>query len=248
MLGAGLPLLLFAVAAVAEVIAVAADWTAVQWVAKPLLAPLLIWHLLSRSRPGQAVIVALGFAMAGDIALLVPGQAAFLVGMHFFLGTQISLIFAFVGWRRSRPARPGSARPYATRSSQEELSTGAASSTGGLDERPGFGLPRAGAAWVAPIGYGVLWVVANALLWGQLGALRLPVLVYSLALVTMAAAAAGVSRRVGIGGALFLVSDLLIGIGAAGLRVPGHDVVVMTTYAGALVLIVTGWNRRAADV
>jgi uncharacterized membrane protein YhhN len=88
--------------------------------------------------------------------------------------------------------------------------------------------------------------VANALLWDRLGELAVPVLVYSLALCTMAAAAAGISRSVAAGGALFLVSDLLIGLGAAGMRAPAHGVLVMTTYAAALALLTTGWVRRCS--
>jgi uncharacterized membrane protein YhhN len=241
-----LPLKLFAVAAVAELVAVAADWTALQWVAKPLLAPLLIWHVIARRRL-DLVVVALGFATAGDIALLIPGEPAFLVGMLFFLGAQLSFTVAFLRRARltapGRPTHPGSRRPYSGRDENAALSTGAestvASSTGGV--------PR-----VALVGYGVVWLVANTLLWGQLGALRGPVLVYSLALTAMAVTAAGVSRRVAAGGALFLISDLLIGLGAAAIHAPGHDVLVMATYSAALVLIATGWTdsfrtvRRAA--
>jgi uncharacterized membrane protein YhhN len=188
---------LFAAVAAIEVVAVAADWTIVQWLTKPLLGPLLILWMLRHGRR-DLVTVALGFATAGDIALLVPGQGAFLAGMGFFLGAQLCFIAAF------RPVR----RSFV-------------------------------------VVYGLLWVLANLLLWGRLGALAVPVLIYSLALTMMAAAAAGVSRRVAAGGLLFLVSDLLIGLGAAGLRPPAHGVLVMTTYAAALYLITTGWMRAA---
>ncbi|MEV4280717.1 lysoplasmalogenase [Actinoplanes xinjiangensis] len=186
---------LFTVVAAIEIVAVAADSTVVQWLTKPLLGPLLILYMLQRGRR-DLVTVALGFATAGDIALLVPGQVAFLVGMGFFLGAQLCLITAF---------------------------------------RP---LPR---PFVAA--YGLLWALANLLLWERLGALAVPVLIYSLALTMMAAAAAGISRRVALGGLLFLISDLLIGLGAAGVRPPAHGVLVMTTYAAALALITTGWVR-----
>lgn len=186
---------LFLAVAAVEIIAVAADWTAVQWMTKPLLGPLLILYMLARGRR-DLVTVALGFATAGDIALLVPGQVAFLIGMGFFLVAQICFILAF------RPLLAKYAVPY-----------------------------------------GLLWMLANLLLWSRLGALAVPVLIYSLALTMMAAAAAGVSRRVAAGGLLFLVSDLLIGLGAAGLRPPAHGVLVMTTYAAALYLITTGWVR-----
>lgn len=189
---------LFLAVAAIEVAAVAADWTAAQWVAKPLLGPLLIVYMLQRGRRDR-VTLALVFATAGDIALLVDSRVAFLIGMGFFLGTQICLILAF--------------RPF-TR----------------------FHLPA----------YGFLWLLANVLLWSRLGDLRVPVMIYSLALTAMAAAAAGISRRVAAGGALFLISDLLIGLGAAGVRLPARDVLVMTTYAAALFLITTGWVRQRA--
>ncbi len=190
-----LPLGLFLVAAAAELVAVAADWPALQWVAKPLLAPLLIWYL----RRPDLVAAGLGFAFAGDVALLVNGRAAFLTGMGFFLGAQICFIVAFL--RRGRPR-----------------------------------------LW-AFAGFGALWATANALLWGPLGALRLPVLCYSFALCVMAAAATGVSRWVAAGGVLFLISDLLIGLGVSGLRLPAHDVLVMATYSAALFLIAAKWRR-----
>ncbi|TQS43918.1 lysoplasmalogenase [Cryptosporangium phraense] len=190
-------LTLFAVVAVVELVAVALGWTALQWVAKPLLAPLLAGYALRRGRP-DLVTAALAFATAGDIALLVDDDLAFLVGMGFFLGTQVCLIVAFAPWARPRPF----------------------------------------------VGYAVVWVVANVLLWDRLGDLAVPVAVYSLALSAMAATAAGVSRRTAAGGALFLVSDLLIGLGAADAGFPGRDVLVMATYSAALYLIVTGWVGR----
>ncbi|PZG07998.1 lysoplasmalogenase [Micromonospora craterilacus] len=191
----------FAVVAAVELVAVAVAATPVQWLAKPLLAPLLLVWLWRVGRRADPVAVGLVFATAGDIALLVPGDTAFLVGMGCFLGTQLALIIAFAGHRRPRLA--------------------------------------------AMAGYLLLWVAANALLWPQLGALRLPVLGYSLALSLMAAAATGVNVRVAVGGALFLFSDLLIGLGAAGTTPPGHGVLVMATYSAALLLITTGWATRS---
>ncbi|MDG6102219.1 lysoplasmalogenase [Dactylosporangium aurantiacum] len=190
-----LPLWLFACAA-AELTGVALSWEPLQWVAKPLLAPLLLWYLLStagRSALGWGLV----FACAGDVALLVPGTAAFLIGMACFLGTQVCFLVAFL--RRAPLHRPAAA------------------------------------------GYAVLWAALNALLWPSLGALRVPILVYSLALSAMAAAAYAVSRRVAVGAALFLLSDLLIGLGAADLDFPGRDLVVMATYIAALFLITTGF-------
>jgi uncharacterized membrane protein YhhN len=187
---------LFWLAVAVELVGVATDAHILQWIAKPLLAPLLIWYL---TKPGP-VTIALVFATIGDIVLLIPGQL--IPGMVAFLGTQIALLVAFL--RHDRP--------------------------------------RA----LAVVACAVLWVGVNAALWGQLGALRGPILGYSLALVAMACAATGVSVRIGIGGAVFLVSDLLIGVGAAGLDFPGRDLVVMSTYAAALFLIATGAQRAWA--
>ncbi|WNM38405.1 lysoplasmalogenase [Micromonospora halotolerans] len=188
---------LFGAVALVELVGVALDSTPTQWLAKPLLAPLLLAYLWTARRRLDGVAVGLVSATAGDVALLLSGQAAFLAGMGCFLVTQVAFLTAFL--RRRRPPVP------------------------------------------AVAGYLLAWAGANALLWGALGPLRLPVLGYSLALSLMAAAATGVSRRAAAGGALFLVSDLLIGVGAAGSDFPGRDLVVMTTYAAALLLITTGW-------
>ncbi|MFI7306607.1 lysoplasmalogenase [Micromonospora aurantiaca] len=192
---------LFGLVAAVELVGVALDSTALQWLAKPLLAPVLLAYLLTHRRRVDAVAVGLVAATAGDVALLVEGDTAFLAGMGFFLVTQIAFLSAFVRHRRA----------------------------------PGM-------AWA---GYLVAWAGANALLWGMLGPLRLPVLGYSLALCLMAAAATGVSAPVAAGGALFLVSDLLIGVGAAGVDLPGRGLLVMVTYCGALLLITTGWVAAA---
>ncbi|MGW5668574.1 lysoplasmalogenase family protein [Micromonospora sp. NPDC003776] len=197
---------LFGAVAAVELVGIAADSTAVQWAAKPLLAPLLLAYLWSVRRRVDGVAVGLVCATAGDVALLMPGQTAFLVGMGCFLGTQAGFATAFL--RHRRPPVP------------------------------------------AVVAYAALWAVANGLLWGSLGPLRGPVLGYSLALCLMAAAATGVSRRTAAGGALFLVSDLLIGVGAAGVAVPAHSLLVMTTYIAALFLVTTGWvsaGTRTAD-
>ncbi|MEU5721961.1 lysoplasmalogenase family protein [Micromonospora sp. NPDC047738] len=188
---------LFGAIAAVELVGVALDSTATQWLAKPLLAPLLLAYLWSVRRRIDGVAVGLVFATAGNVALLVAGPAAFLVGMGCFLVTQLAFLTSFV--RHRRPPAP------------------------------------------AVLAYVALWAVANALLWGTLGPLRLPVLGYSLALSLMAAAAKGVSRRVAIGGALFLGSDLLIGLDATGVHLAGHGLLVMATYIAALLLITTGW-------
>jgi uncharacterized membrane protein YhhN len=111
-----------------------------------------------------------------------------------------------------------------------------------------LGFLRLGAAdelrrrrWV-PAAWALLWLVLQVVLGPSLGALQIPIAVYSAALVTMAACAVATgSRRIGVGGVLFLISDLLIGLGAADLDVPASGFLVMSTYALAQLLIVTGW-------
>ena len=103
------------------------------------------------------------------------------------------------------------------------------------------------ARWWVPVAAAVLWLALNLVLGPSLGDLRWPLAVYSAALVTMATLSLGVSPRVGVGGVLFLVSDLLIGLGAADLDFPLRGLLVMATYALAQLLIVTGWVVQAGE-
>jgi uncharacterized membrane protein YhhN len=74
-----------------------------------------------------------------------------------------------------------------------------------------------------------------------------PVVGYGLCLGTMAVIATGVDRLAWIGGALFLISDGLIALQAfTDLELPAHDVVVMSTYTAAQLLLVLGVMRRVA--
>jgi uncharacterized membrane protein YhhN len=114
----------------------------------------------------------------------------------------------------------------------------------------GTGFARLGAAdnlrrspWPA-VAYGATWLGANALLGPRLGPLRGPVAGYSLALAAMAALATGLGAKAGAGGALFLLSDALIGARVAGLDVPASDALVMATYLAAQYLLVAAWVGR----
>lgn len=98
------------------------------------------------------------------------------------------------------------------------------------------------------------WLAAGCLAgWGAVNAvlaptlekkLRLPVAGYSLALTVMGAAALGVGGRVGAGAAAFVGSDLLIGLQAAGRKVPSQELLIMTGYILGQYLIATGWLDR----
>jgi uncharacterized membrane protein YhhN len=72
----------------------------------------------------------------------------------------------------------------------------------------------------------------TAYLWPKTGKDRIPVLVYSAALLGTALAAADTGRRdVAAGGALFLVSDALLALEKFGdVHLPAHEGLVMATY------------------
>jgi uncharacterized membrane protein YhhN len=98
--------------------------------------------------------------------------------------------------------------------------------------------------WTVPACYLAFWLGANVVLWPRLEALAVPVAVYSLLLVSMGAAASGLGPVVGLGGLLFVVSDLVLGMGVAGFDLPGEGHVVMATYAAAQLLLVVGAVQR----
>jgi uncharacterized membrane protein YhhN len=99
--------------------------------------------------------------------------------------------------------------------------------------------------WPIPAGYLGLWAAANLVLGPRLGELRVPVLVYSLALCAMGSLAAGMDRRIAVGGFVFVVSDLLLGLRKAGLDFRHNRLIVDTLYLASQYLIATGWVRRA---
>lgn len=199
-----LPLAAFALLAVANVTAVAVGSLPLEWATKPLLAPALAVYLWRATGTRHALVLAgLGFATAGDVTLLVPGAAAFAVGIGFFLGAQICWTSAFV--RAGAVAHLRARRPLC-------------------------------AVWLG------VWAAATAVLAPLLGPpMGVAIGVYGLALVVMALTAHAKGRRAAWGGAVFVLSDALIGAGAAGAEFPGRPVLVMATYTAALFLLVTAF-------
>lgn len=124
---------------------------------------------------------------------------------------------------------------------------------------PGPGLVR---AWrIAVIPYLAVWVVLNVLVSSGVGALRIPVLVYSAVIVLMALAALDLvirvpSRlgwRVALGALVFVVSDAVLAMTAFGPLESSAltSTIVMSTYLVAQAMIVTGFagavvSRRTA--
>ncbi|MFR9799794.1 lysoplasmalogenase [Streptomyces sp. MS06] len=201
-----IPVIAYAAAAAVDLLAVAAHLPVLEWVAKPLLAPLLAVYLWRATGTRHGVVIAgLGLAAAGDTALMLSGPVAFAAGTACFLGMQLCYLAAFfaggaVERLRSRPA--------------------------------------------VSAGFLSVWAVANVALAPALGPLMTPlVAVYSLALVLMAATAGVRGPGAARGGVLFVVSDLMVGLGAAGVGFTGRTVAVMLTYVAAQFLIVDAFAR-----
>ncbi|HEY2790931.1 MAG TPA: lysoplasmalogenase [Micromonosporaceae bacterium] len=201
-------LCVYALAAIANVIATAVHGNLLDHVSKPWLMPMLalvVWFAAPPPASRALIIAGLLSATAGDVALMGSSTPAFLIGMVFFLGCHGCYIAAF--------ARNGAvARLRANRR--------------------------------AAYAYGLVLVVALAVLWVPLGGLAAPIAVYALALFTMATLASTFGPRIGVGGGLFLVSDMLIAVGIGGAGFAGREILVMITYVIGQLLIVTSWVSR----
>jgi uncharacterized membrane protein YhhN len=83
--------------------------------------------------------------------------------------------------------------------------------------------------------YVAAWLGLNAYLWRRTGKDRIPVLVYSGALLATALSALDTGDpRTSAGGVLFMASDSLLALERFGdVSFPGHEGIVMTTYAAA---------------
>ena len=97
--------------------------------------------------------------------------------------------------------------------------------------------------------YALALVVLVALCAPHAGVLLVPVMVYGTCLALMGVLSTGVNRIAGLGGAIFLVSDALIALGAfvPGFEVPGpvpSGFWVMLTYLAGQSLLVLGILRR----
>ncbi len=106
-----------------------------------------------------------------------------------------------------------------------------------LRQRPGGGHLRARPALAVP--HVAAFVTLNAYLWQRTGKDRVPVIVYSAALLAMSLTALDSgSPRTAAGGALFLASDALLALEKfGGLHLPAHEGLVMATYTSAQALL-----------
>lgn len=106
-----------------------------------------------------------------------------------------------------------------------------------LRARPGGGLLRRKP--VAAVPYLAAYAGLNGYLWNRTGKDRIPVLVYSSALMAMALTALDTGRvRTALGGALFVTSDTLLSLEKfADVTLPAHEALVMLTYTKAQALL-----------
>ena len=89
----------------------------------------------------------------------------------------------------------------------------------------------------------LVWLCAD-----EAGALLAPVVVYGVALATMAVLSTGLGRLGGLGGAIFLLSDSLIAIGAfTDIDIPGRGFWVMLTYVVGQALLSLAVVRTTED-
>lgn len=89
--------------------------------------------------------------------------------------------------------------------------------------------------------YAVAYVALTVALWPRLGTTRVPMAGYGLVLFAMALLAMALDWRLGVGALLFVCSDLLLGATHVGISFPAADLVVMSTYAAAQLVIVLRW-------
>lgn len=211
-----------------------------QWFLMPLLAAWVTTEVRApRDRLVRLVLAGLVASWLGDTApRLAPSGSRFLVMVAFFLCAQACYIAAF--W------------PFRARSVLGRLRTGGAGSSNadGLEpRRTGASRPRGGrrAGAIGTLAYVVVLVALVAACAPGTGSLLVPTVVYGVCLVSMAALATGVSRRVALGAAIFLVSDSLIALQAftSWYAVPEHGFWVMLTYVVGQVLIASGVVARA---
>jgi uncharacterized membrane protein YhhN len=112
-----------------------------------------------------------------------------------------------------------------------------------LRQRPGGGCLRARPALAA--GQVAAFGGLNAYLWKRTGKDRIPVIVYSAALLAMSLTALDCGPpKTAAGGALFLVSDALLALEKfGGVHLPANESLVMATYAGAQALLAGDGGR-----
>jgi uncharacterized membrane protein YhhN len=207
----------------------------------------------SRERVGQVLLYAFLLAVAVDLVSLAAGQDT---GHLIFKPLLMPLLAAYAAVRHAPPLLIAallcgwSGDVFLLGGADWAFLLGMGSFAAGhicylLLFRRLFRRTRAFPALAA--GYAAALVGAVALLWPDLPAeLRIPVAGYSLLLTAMACGASGLGLLAGAGGALFLLSDMLIATGVAEWpQPPAADFWIMLTYSAAQLLLAAGVLARA---
>ncbi|MFJ3883099.1 lysoplasmalogenase [Streptomyces sp. NPDC090077] len=95
----------FGAAAAVDLVSLLAGWHLGHVLAKPLLMPLLVAHVITRGAP-RLLVAALLFGWGGDLALLFDAEPAFLLGMGSFAVGHVCYLVLF-GRGRTGPALGG---------------------------------------------------------------------------------------------------------------------------------------------
>lgn len=103
----------FALAAVVDLVSLAAGWDAGHTVAKPLLMPLLAAYAASRGAP-RLLVAALLCGWGGDTLLLLDAEPAFLAGMGSFAAGHICYLALFRSYDEARARSALFAPAYGT--------------------------------------------------------------------------------------------------------------------------------------
>jgi uncharacterized membrane protein YhhN len=176
-------------------------------VAKPMImASLIGFYITVERRQSNAFVLAMIFALLGDVFLMFKGDDFFLIGLLCFMVMQLLYTYLF--------SREGS-------NDKKRLV-------------------------IISVPLLLLTVGIISLLWNDLGDLRIPVLVYAMAISGMVIFAIyrknimkGYSAVV-LGVVLFLISDAVLAISKFGGALPFQDIIIMSTYMTAQFLIVRG--------
>lgn len=186
---------------------------------KPLTTVLILgvaWAVPAGSQTYQcAVLVALGLSLIGDVCLMFEGKHWFLAGMISFFAAHLALTYAFT---------------------REVPTTDVCWWCRAVPALVLTAWSYAALAWGAGL---------QVFLWRRTKGLRVPVLIYGLALLLMFVAA--VSRHATIGGhgpllaflgaALFVVSDSVLSLQQFVRSFPGASFLVLSTYWTGIWLI-----------
>ena len=180
-------------------------------VSKPMIMASLIGFYISNVKTqSNTFILALIFALFGDIFLMFDSNEFFLIGLGSFLLMQILYAYNF----------------YQDYSGDKRL------------------FAKASTILL------ILGIAVLSYLWNGLGDLKIPVMIYTFAILLMVLTAIIRNKQLNgyheifYGVVLFLISDAFLGISKFGIPNPNFGIIVIVTYMIAKFLIVRGIVSR----